>query len=138
MRFVVIGAMAFPVHGYARTTLDIDLFIEPTPANAERCRDALAAFGFDMTDCSVDDLLRKKVLIRQYVVSCDVHPFVKGVTWEEVWNTRVEGAIKGQPAPFAGLRALIRMKEAAARPKDLEDLKYLRRLEQGEPPAAPR
>ncbi len=40
-RYVVVGATAFPVHGYARATLDIDLFIEPTKENAERVRQAL-------------------------------------------------------------------------------------------------
>lgn len=30
VRFVIIGATAFPVHGYSRATLDIDVFIEPT------------------------------------------------------------------------------------------------------------
>ena len=36
VRYVVIGATAFPVHGYARATLDIDVFIEATPENAKR------------------------------------------------------------------------------------------------------
>jgi len=36
VRYVVIGATAFPVHGYARATLDIDIFIEPTPTNARQ------------------------------------------------------------------------------------------------------
>jgi hypothetical protein len=34
VRYVVIGATAFPVHGYARATLDIDIFIDPTSTNA--------------------------------------------------------------------------------------------------------
>jgi hypothetical protein len=45
-RYVVIGATAFPVHGYARATLDVDLFIEPTEENARRVRTALAEFGY--------------------------------------------------------------------------------------------
>jgi hypothetical protein len=36
VRYVVIGATAFPVHGYARATLDVDILIEPTEANARR------------------------------------------------------------------------------------------------------
>ena len=61
VRYVVIGATAFPVHGYARATLDVDMFIEPTPENAQRARDELAAFGHDLSDVSVEDLkaLRK-------------------------------------------------------------------------------
>ena len=75
VRFVIIGATAFPVHGYSRATLDIDIFIEPTPINAQRARAALQAFGYDMSDVSVDDLLTRKLLIRQYVVETDIHPF---------------------------------------------------------------
>lgn len=43
--FVVIGATAFPVHGYARATLDIDIFIRPTQLNAEKTWHALKDFG---------------------------------------------------------------------------------------------
>ena len=48
--YVVIGAAAFPVHGYSRATLDIDVFIQPTPDNAARTLRALTAFGYDVTD----------------------------------------------------------------------------------------
>jgi len=34
VEFVIIGATAFPIHGYARATLDIDIFIRPEPQNA--------------------------------------------------------------------------------------------------------
>jgi DNA polymerase IIIc chi subunit len=66
--FVIIGATAFPVHGYARTTLDIDIFIKAARENAERAWKALKKFGYDMTDITIEDLLTKKLLIRQYAV----------------------------------------------------------------------
>jgi predicted nucleotidyltransferase len=128
VRYVVIGATAFPVHGYARATLDIDLFIDPTEENAARTRAALVAFGYDMSDVAVDEMLAKKILIRQYMIETDIHPFVKGATFDEVWARRVEDRIGETPASFAALDDLIRMKEAAGRPKDLEDLRVLRRL----------
>jgi predicted nucleotidyltransferase len=40
VRYVVIGATAFPVYGYARATLDVDLFIDAERGNAERTRTA--------------------------------------------------------------------------------------------------
>lgn len=134
-RYVVIGATAFPVHGYARATLDVDLFIEPTAENARRVRTALAEFGYDVSDVSVEDLLTKKVLIRQYLLEVDIHPFVAGATFADVWERRVEDRIGSTPAPFASLDDLIRMKEAAGRSKDLEDLRVLRKLKEGGPPA---
>jgi len=130
VRFVIIGATAFPVHGYSRATLDIDIFVEPTPRNAERTRDALKAFGYDMSDVSVDDLLTNKLLIRQYVVETDIHPFVKGTTFERVWANKVKSRFGATFVWFASLDDLIEMKQAAGRPKDKEDLKFLRRLQQ--------
>ncbi len=128
VRYVVIGATAFPVHGYARATLDIDIFISPDRENAQRTMDALTEVGYDLSSLTVDVLLTKKILIRQYVLETDVHPFVAGATFEDVWANRVASQIGDTPAWFAGLDDLIRMKEAAGRPKDLEDLRVLRHL----------
>ncbi|MBN1362342.1 MAG: nucleotidyltransferase [Sedimentisphaerales bacterium] len=133
VRFVVIGATAFPVHGYSRATLDTDIFIEPTARNAERARNALRAFGYDMTDVTIDDLLTKKVLIRQYLVESDIHPFVKGASFERVWANKVKSKFGQTFVWFASLDDLIQMKQAAGRPKDREDLKFLRRLRRRKP-----
>jgi len=128
VEYVVIGATAFPVHGYARATLDVDVFIRATPENAQRTRRALTAFGYDLTEVTDDELLTMKVLIRQCLVETDIHPFVRGVTFDEIWSRRVHDRTGQTPTAFAGLDDLIRMKEAAGRPKDLEDLRVLRRL----------
>ena len=130
VRFVVIGATAFPVHGYSRATLDIDLFIEPNEANVRRTHEALKSFGYDMSDISLNDLLTKKVLIRQYLVETDIHPFVKGISFDRIWKNRVRAKFGDTFVWFASLDDLIRMKQAAGRPKDAEDLKFLRRLKQ--------
>jgi len=128
VEFVIIGATAFPVHGYARATLDIDLFIRPEPENARRTLKALKEFGYDVTDLSGKDLLSKKVLIRQYLVETDIHPFVQGVTFDQVWKNRVSGAYGNEKVYYASLDDLIAMKKAAGRPKDMEDLNVLLRL----------
>ena len=130
VRYVVIGATAFPIHGYARATLDIDIFIDATADNAERTLAALRDTGYDVTDITVEDLQTKKLLIRQYILETDIHPFVAGVNFEEVWKNRVEDVIGQTPAFFAGLNDLIRMKQAAGRPKDLEDVRILLKLKQ--------
>jgi predicted nucleotidyltransferase len=126
--FVIIGATAFPVYGYARSTLDIDIFIRPTMANAEKTWKALKAFGYDVTDVRITDLLEKKLLIRQYAVETDVHPFVKGVKFEEIWRNKIKAKFGDTFVYFPSLNDIIKMKRAARRPKDLEDLRYLSRL----------
>ena len=126
--FVIIGATAFPVYGYARATLDIDIFIRPTEANARNTWLALKAFGYDLSDVKNEDLLRKKLLIRQYAVETDIHPFVKGVNFEEAWKNKVKAKFGDTAVYFASLGDLIKMKRSAGRAKDREDLKYLTKL----------
>ena len=129
VKFVIIGAMAFPIHGYSRSTLDTDIFIEATKENAANTLSALKEFGYDVSDVSVEDLLSKKVLIRQYMVESDIHPFVEGASFEEIWKNKVSGEIAGEEVYFASLDDIIRMKKAAGRSKDKEDLKILKELQ---------
>lgn len=126
--YIIIGATAFPPHGYARATLDIDLFIRPGPQNASRVLDALRDFGYDITDITLEDLLTRKVLIRQYLVETDIHPFVSGVTFDQVWENKISGTFGKEKVYYASLDDIIVMKEAAGRPKDIEDLKALKFL----------
>ena len=128
VKFVIIGATAFPVHGYSRATLDIDIFIRPEKANAEKTLIALENFGYDVRDLTVDELLTKKILIRQYLVETDIHPYVKGVSFDDVWRNKVKAKFGDTFVWFASLDDLIKMKKAAGRPKDIEDLKYLIKL----------
>lgn len=130
VEFVIIGATAFPIHGYARATLDIDIFIRPELQNAAHLLKALGEFGYDVTDITLQDLLTKKVLIRQYMVETDIHPFVTGVTFDQVWENRVPATYGSEKVYYASLDDLIIMKQAAGRPKDLEDLKILKTLKQ--------
>jgi len=128
VKFVIIGATAFPVHGYSRATLDIDIFIKPDEDNAKRTLKALKKFGYNISDLKVEDLLTKKVLIRQYLIETDIHPFVTGTTFDKIWNNKVKAKFGDTYVWFASLDDLIKMKKAASRSKDIEDLKYLRRL----------
>ncbi len=128
VRYVIIGAMAFPVHGYSRATLDTDIFIEPDKKNAMRCLEALKEFGFDVSEITIEDLLTKKILIRQYILEVDIHPFVAGVKFEDVWKNKISYKIGKTLVYFASLDDLIKMKKAAKRPKDKEDLKMLLEL----------
>ena len=128
VKFVIIGATAFPVYGYSRATLDIDIFMRPERANAEKTLVALKSFGYDVRDVTVDELLTKKILIRQYLVETDIHPYVKGVSFDDVWINKVKSKFGDTFVWFASLDDLIKMKKAAGRPKDIEDLKYLIKL----------
>ncbi|MDH7513729.1 MAG: nucleotidyl transferase AbiEii/AbiGii toxin family protein [Clostridiales bacterium] len=126
--FVIIGATALPVYGYARATLDIDLFVKPDPDNIKRVIKALKEFGYDLMDLTPEDFLKNKILIRQYTVEADIHPFVKGVSFDEVWKNKIKAKFGKTEVYFPSLDDMIKMKKAAGRAIDREDLKYLRRI----------
>ncbi|MGA7613544.1 MAG: nucleotidyl transferase AbiEii/AbiGii toxin family protein [Thermoanaerobaculia bacterium] len=59
MHYAVFGGAALNLHGLARFTDDLDLFIDPTIENVERLKRALAAVFDDdsISEISADDLL---------------------------------------------------------------------------------
>ena len=128
--YVVIGAVCLPVHGYYRATADLDILFRPTLENARRVRLAMEAVRYDLQGLPDEQMLETKLLFRGYASQVDLHPFVKGVDFDRVWRNRVTGTYEQTPASFASLDDLIAIKEAAGRPKDLEDLKALRKLKQ--------
>jgi len=123
--FLVIGASAFPVYGYARATLDIDLFVKPDLKNIRKTIKALKEFGYDLVNLAAKDFMENKILIRQYMVEADIHPFVKGVTFNEVWKNKIAAKYGDTEVYFPSLDDMIKMKKASGRPIDMEDLKYL-------------
>jgi hypothetical protein len=88
-----------------------------------------------MSDATVPEMLSHKILIRQYAVETDVHPFVKGATFEAVWEHKVPGKIGDTCAYFASLDDLIAMKKAAGRTRDKEDMRILMKIKQRGRPA---
>lgn len=131
VKFLVIGAWTLPAHGHERMTRDIDIFVEPTRANARRTIAALLDVGYDsVMDVPPEIFLTKKVLLRQYVLQADIHPFVKGVSFKDAWKRRKKTNIKGLGVFVPSLEDLIIMKRAAGRKRDKLDLEVLEAIHQ--------
>lgn len=122
-------------YGHARLTGDIDFFYDRTFENAQTLFQALLEFwsgripGLD----AASELLEEGVIIQfgRPPNRIDLLNRIDGVTFPEAWESRVtvllespEGTV---PLHFLGLANLIRNKEAVGRPKDLDDLAYLRK-----------
>ena len=45
VRFLLVGAYALAAHGYPRATMDIDIWVVPSPQNADAVLRALRRFG---------------------------------------------------------------------------------------------
>ncbi|MEX0691637.1 MAG: hypothetical protein WD934_05290 [Gemmatimonadales bacterium] len=129
VRFLVVGAHALAVHGVPRTTGDLDLWIEPTAANAARIWQALGAFGAPLDSLGIReaDFQRADQVVQLGLppYRIDIMTSLSGLEFSHGWVGRVAGELFDVPVPFIGRDALIANKRASGRPKDLEDVRAL-------------
>jgi hypothetical protein len=125
--FLIVGAYALAAHGYPRATGDLDIWVRPTKANADRVWAALTAFGAPLHELTRDDLQSPGIVFQIGVVPCriDLLTTISGVSFEEAWNRRILLEITGTKAPFLSLDDLVRNKRATGRTKDLADAEEL-------------
>lgn len=128
-RFLVVGAHALAAHGVPRMTGDLDLWIEPTTANASRVWNALVRFGAPLETLGVQ---RQDFETPNQVIQMGLPPYrvdvlttLSGVGFDEAWEGRLEGVIFDVPVAFLGRTAFVRNKRSTGRPKDLEDIRSL-------------
>jgi hypothetical protein len=136
VRYVIVGGEAVIYYGHARLTGDIDFFYEDSAENATRLFRALTAFwDGNIPGMERVDELREEGIIIQFGAPpnrIDLLNRIDGVTFAEAWATHAVVTIQTPtgdvPMFYLGLEYLIRNKAACARPKDLEDLKFLRQV----------
>ena len=98
-----------------------------SPANADRVVEALAEFGFDVTELSADLFLQTDKIVRMGVepVRIEVMTSISGVEFDECYRERLETTMNDVPVSLIDLRHSKINKEATGRLKDLADLEQL-------------
>jgi hypothetical protein len=124
VRFLVVGAYALALHGRPRATGDLDIWVEATPANADRVMRALAAFGAPLADVSRDDFASEGVTYQIGVPPgrIDILTALTGLAFADAWGERLRKPFGEVDVDFIGRAAFIRNKRATGRPKDLGDI----------------
>jgi hypothetical protein len=124
---LVVGAHAVAVHARPRATGDLDIWVRPTPDNAERVWRALEAFGAPLHHITPDDLTSDDLVFQIGVAPgrIDLLTSIGTVTFEEAWRNRVTIDLEGRSIPVIGREELIRTKRETGRPRDLADLAEL-------------
>ena len=129
IEYLIVGGYAVAFHGAPRATGDIDILIRPEREQVVRLLSAIERFGFPTTAVTADYLLSHSKILQLGKVPVQIHIMtsITGVAWTEAWDSRQPGLYGGVPVFFIGLSALLANKAAAARAKDVADVKALRR-----------
>ncbi len=142
VRYLVVGGMAVIAHGYVRTTKDIDLVIALEPDNLRRALSALTEIGYrpkipvsaaDFADPAKREAwVRDKGMVVFQLISdrFRFEPLDIFVTEPFDFSAEYEKAVWKQvnqdvAVPIVGVKQLLDMKRAAARPQDLADIAEL-------------
>ncbi len=128
--YLLVGGYSVILHGYARTTGDLDIWVKPTKENYQSLVRAFQLFGMPVFDMSVDKFLQTDkydvFIFGVPPVSIEVLTQVKAIDFEEAFPAAQWFEIgTGLQVRTLNLTDLLRAKKAAGRLKDLDDIEHL-------------
>ena len=123
VRFLLVGAYALAAHGYPRATMDIDIWVMPSPQNADAVLRALRRFGATLHNLTKEDLQKDGTIFQIGVAPrrIDIITAASGLQFEETYGRSLSVNIEGIEVHIPSIDDLIRNKKALGRTKDLAD-----------------
>lgn len=130
VRFLLVGAYALAAHGYPRATMDIDIWVMPTPQNADAVLRALRRFGTPLHNLTMEDLQQDGTVFQIGVAPrrIDIITAASGLLFEEAHGRSLPVNIEGIEVHIPSIADLILNKRASGRTKDLADAEALESL----------
>lgn len=130
VRYMIVGGYAVSEHTEPRYTKDLDLWIDNSPANAQRIISALQSFGAPLRDVTAGDFDLPGFAYQIGVppARIDILTELEGLNFEECWSRRKSLELDQINVHYLAISDLIVNKELAGRPHDLEDARKLRKM----------
>jgi ribosomal protein S18 acetylase RimI-like enzyme len=127
-RYVIVSGFAVVMHGHKRDIVDLDLVMDPSPIEAQRCMHALALAGFMP---SIPLPLEMVSVLRLFdPLSREVDVFVRYlIPFKELWSSSESVKVGNQMVRIAALEHVVQVKRTLSRPHDLADVEALMRME---------
>lgn len=127
VRYLLVGGFAVILHGFVRSTKDVDFLVDPGEENIRAVKRAMATLPDNAAALLADDEVQKYQVVRiadEFVV--DLLATACGVTYSEATQGGIETFnVHGVAIPVASKELLIRMKDTI-RDSDAVDVRFLR------------
>jgi predicted nucleotidyltransferase len=129
VRYLIVGGYAVMIHTEPSYTKDLDIWIDPTPSNAEALFRALAEFGAPLKGITARDFTEPEVFYQMGVepVRVDVLTSIPAIEFAEAWKNKVAVDFDGETAFVIGREDLLRSKELTGRKRDRKHSERLRK-----------
>ncbi|MHC8948418.1 DUF6036 family nucleotidyltransferase [Sphingobacterium hungaricum] len=129
VRYILVGGFAVIMHGYSRTTGDMDIWVDRTKENYLNLVKAFQEFGmptFDMTEENFLNHIEWDVFTFGVPpVAIDIMVQVKGLVFDENFSSAVEFEDDCLKIRTLHKNQLLEAKRQSNRPKDIDDINNL-------------
>lgn len=128
--FLLIGAYALAAHGYLRATMDIDLWVMPSPENAVAVLRALQRFGAPLHEVTPKDFETEGTVFQIGIAPrrIDIITTASGLHFKSVYERSISVDIEGIKIRIPSMDDLITNKRATGRTRDLADVEALEEI----------
>jgi len=130
VKYILVGGYSVILHGYSRTTGDMDIWVERTSENYENIKTAFLHFGMPVFDMTENAFLNNKdfdvFTFGNPPSSIDIMVEVKGLIFKDCYKNAIYFEEDGLVIRTIYITDLKNAKKASGRSKDLDDLENLR------------
>jgi predicted nucleotidyltransferase len=131
VRYVLVGGYSVIMHGYSRTTGDLDLYVEKSVENYGRLAQAFQYFGMPVFDMTAQNFLHNPAMdvftFGRPPVAIDIITQLKGLGFTEAYAAAIDIEQDEIPVRLIRYEHLLQAKQAAGRARDRDDLDILTR-----------
>jgi hypothetical protein len=128
VQYILVGGMAVILHGYVRTTGDMDVWVKKTKDNYMLLVDAFRDFGMPVFDMTEERFLENDFDVWSFgrePVKIELMTAVKGLDFDEAYSIAQYYTEGNLTIRFLHLNSLIQAKKAAGRHRDIDDIEQL-------------
>lgn len=129
VEYIIVGGYAVILHGYPRTTGDLDVWVDKTEANYDRLVNAFAEFKMPLFDMTAENFLQNPKMdvfaFGRSPVSIEILNAVKGLQFENAYQNSISRTMSEVDVRLLSREDLLTAKRAANRPRDLNDIENL-------------
>jgi hypothetical protein len=126
--YIIVGGYAVILHGYYRTTKDLDIWVRKTAENHIKLRKAFATFGMPLFDMTLENFMSNQFDVfsmGRMPLQIDIITKLKGVEFSDAIKQAEQKDLEGLKVNYLNLADLIKAKTASGRHKDLDDIEKL-------------
>lgn len=128
VEYILVGGMAVILHGYVRTTGDMDIWVKKTAVNYDKVVKAFTDFGMPVFDMTKEKFLGIQFDVWSFgrePVKIEIMTEVKGLNFDEAFSLALIYKQDDFEIRYLHIKSLLDAKRAAGRYKDLDDIEQL-------------